>query len=122
LKASIHALHWRDDKMSIGEGPVTQAVIVEADLQFSLPELSRACGVELALLESLVHEGVLTPQGDHPTQWRFEGSALPRARTAARLLLDLDLSASGAALVLELLDEIDALKSQLRRLGGQPPF
>jgi chaperone modulatory protein CbpM len=104
--------------MSIGERSITHTVIVETELQFSLPELSRACGVDVALLESLVHEGVLNPQGDSPTQWRFEGSVLPRARTATRLLQDLELSAPGAALVLDLFDEIEALKAQLRRLGG----
>jgi chaperone modulatory protein CbpM len=104
--------------MNHAQGAATQAVVVETDLQFSLTELSRACGVEVALLESLVHEGVLTPQGEQPAQWRFEGAILPRARIATRLLLDLELSASGAALVLELLEEIDALKSQLRRFGG----
>jgi chaperone modulatory protein CbpM len=104
--------------MSVEEGPSAQAVIVEAELQFSLSELSRACGVEVALLESLVHEGVLTPQGDDPTQWRFEGAVLPRARTATRLSLDLELNAAGTALVVDLLDEINALKSHLRRVRG----
>jgi chaperone modulatory protein CbpM len=104
--------------MSAEKDPAMHAVVVETDLQFSLPELSRACGAEITLLESLVHEGVLTPLADHPTQWRFEGSALSRARRAIRLQRDLELSVAGTALVLELLDEVDALKSQLRRLGG----
>lgn len=102
--------------MSPTEIPVTQVVIVEADLQFSLSELGRACGVEAALLEMLVHEGVLTPQGDEPTQWRFAGAVLPRARMATRLLRDLELSAAGTALVLQLLEEVDALRAQLRRV------
>ena len=92
-----------------------QTVVVEADVQFSLPELSRACGVEVALLESLVHEGALTPHGDHPAQWRFEGDMLPRARRATRLAIDLELGASGTALVLELLDEIATLRARLRQ-------
>lgn len=104
--------------MSDGESITTRVLVAETDFHFSLPELSQACGVEGALLESLVWEGVLTPQGEHPAQWRFEGSILPRARTATRLVLDLELSASGTALVLELLEEIVALKSQLRHLGG----
>jgi chaperone modulatory protein CbpM len=100
------------------EGQMTQAVIVETELQFTLDELGRACGVEIAVLEALVHEGVLTPQGEDPAQWRFEGSALPRARMASRLSRDLDLSAPGTALVLELLEEINALRAQLRRQRG----
>jgi chaperone modulatory protein CbpM len=104
--------------MNSNEATAVPAVIVETELYFSLPELSRACGVEIALLESLVHEGVLTPQGDEPAQWRFEGTVLARARAATRLLQDLELSAPGTALVLELLDEIEGLRSQVRRLGG----
>jgi chaperone modulatory protein CbpM len=96
----------------------TQVTIVETELQFSLQELSRACGADITVLESLVHEGVLTPQGDTPAQWRFDGSILPRARKAARLSAHLELGASGTALVLELLEEIDALKAQLRRHNG----
>jgi chaperone modulatory protein CbpM len=105
--------------MSNAGSSITHAVIVEAEVQFSLPELSRVCGIDMALLESLVQEGVLTPLGDSPTQWRFEGSVLPRARLAARLVQDLELSAPGAALVLDLCDEIEALKAQLRRLGSR---
>jgi chaperone modulatory protein CbpM len=103
--------------MNAGGQDITQAVIVETEVQFSLAELGRACGVEVALLEALVHEGVLTPLGEGPAQWRFAGSTLPRARAATRLLLDLELGAAGTALVLELLDEIGALRRQLRRLG-----
>jgi chaperone modulatory protein CbpM len=105
--------------MSHVEVSITHAVIVETEVQFSLSELSRVCGVHVELLESLVLEGVLTPSGDSPTQWRFDGSILPRARTAVRLVQDLELNAPGAALVLDLCGEIEALKSRLRRLGGQ---
>jgi len=102
--------------MSTTDGTVKQVMLVETELRFSLSELSRACGVDAALLESLVHEGVLAAQGGHPEQWSFEGSVLPRARAASRLVRDLELNTPGAALVLELLDEIAALRSQLRRL------
>jgi chaperone modulatory protein CbpM len=101
--------------MSDPETPMLQTVIVEMELRLSLSELSRACGVDPSLLESLVHEGALPMQGDNPEQWRFEGSILPRARKAARLVTELELGAAGTALVLELLDEIALLKAQLQR-------
>jgi chaperone modulatory protein CbpM len=104
--------------MNTTDGTADQVVLVETELRFSLSELSRACGADIALLESLVHEGVLAPQGGHPEQWSFEGSMLPRARAASRLVRDLELNAAGTALVLELLDEIAALRSQVRRLIG----
>jgi chaperone modulatory protein CbpM len=102
--------------MNTVAGPIAHAVIVETEVQFSLTELSRICGVEAALLEALVQEGVLTPRGDGPAEWRFAGAILSRARTATRLLRDLELSASGAALVIDLVEEIEALKAQLRRM------
>ena len=97
---------------------VTHAVLVEDDVQFTLAELSRACRTESEQLIVLVHEGVLTPHGNSPQDWRFAGATLRRARAALRLTRDLELNASGTALVLDLLDEIDALRSRLRRLGG----
>ncbi len=104
--------------MSTGDTSITQAVIVETEWQFSLPELSRICGADIATLEALVREGVLMPLNPHSTQWAFDGAVLPRARRATRLLQDMELNAPGAALVLDLMDEIETLKSQLRRLVG----
>ena len=97
---------------------MSHAVLVETELRFSLEELSRACGVDASMLEALIQEGALTPHGVCRTEWRFEGSLLPRARRATRLMRDLELGAPGTALVLDLFDEIEALRAQLRRLGG----
>lgn len=95
-----------------------QGVIVETEVYFSLPELGRACDADVTLITALVHEGVLTPLGEDPSQWRFEGATLPRARTAVRVMRDLELSAPGVALVLDLFGEIDALRVELKRLRG----
>lgn len=97
---------------------VTHGVLVEEEVQFTLVELSRACGAEVEQLAALVDEGVLAPISTDAQPWRFAGPTLPRARTALRLARDLELSPAGTALVLDLLAEIDALRSRLRRLGG----
>lgn len=96
---------------------LVHAVIVEEATWFSLPELGRACRADSEQLIALVNEGVLDPVGNGPEDWRFSGLALRRARAALRLDRDLDLSAAGAALVLDLLDEIESLRSRLRRAG-----
>jgi chaperone modulatory protein CbpM len=100
--------------MNATESSAIHAVIVETELQFSLEELSRACGAEAALLEALVLEGALAPQGDAPDQWRFDGAVLLRARKAIRLERELHLGAPGVALVLDLIEEIESLKVQLQ--------
>ena len=97
---------------------VTHCVVVEEDVQFTLVELSRACRTDVEQLVALVVEGVLTPSGDAAPRWRFSGATLRRARVALRLAHDLELSTASTALVLDLLDEIETLRSRLRRLGN----
>ncbi|MBC7735559.1 MAG: MerR family transcriptional regulator [Bacteriovorax sp.] len=91
---------------------------IEEQVQFSLFELTEACRADTEQLVALVNEGALTPIGDGPQRWRFAGVTLQRARTALRLTHDLELNAPGAALVLDLLDQIDTLRAQLRRVAG----
>lgn len=96
---------------------VIDSLVVEEDVRFSLNELCNACGAENMQLVALVDEGVLDPAGDRPEDWIFSGSSLSRARAALRLARDFDVGVAGIALVLDLLDEIDALKARLRRAG-----
>jgi chaperone modulatory protein CbpM len=92
-------------------------LLVESAVRFTLIELSRVCETSAEHIVELVDEGVLTPHGDSPEQWSFRGGDLRRARTAVRLVRDLQLNAPGAALVLDLLDEIETLKSRLHSVS-----
>ncbi|HEX6361501.1 MAG TPA: chaperone modulator CbpM [Albitalea sp.] len=96
---------------------VVHAVIVEDELRFTLEDLCRACRAEAAQVVALVEEGVLEPEGRTPEDWRFAGPSLARARAALRLARDLELGVAGTALVMDLLDEIEALRARLRRAG-----
>ena len=93
------------------------AIVVEEDVEFTLADLCRACGTDAAQVFELVHEGVLDPAGKEPQEWVFKGPALRTTRTALRLATDLELGIAGAALVIELLREVEALRSRLRRAG-----
>ena len=97
-------------------GPI-DGVVVEETLVFSLIELCQAAGTQVPQVRALVDEGVLQPSGNAPADWRFDGHALRTTRIALRLSRDLDLGLAAVALVLELLQEIDALHSRLRRGG-----
>lgn len=81
---------------------------------FSLRDLCRACGVHAELVIEMVEEGVLEPRGGAPGEWRFSGSAVIRAQKALRLAQDLRLNWPGAALVLDLLEEIESLRRDRR--------
>lgn len=90
------------------------AQIVEEDIELSLGELSRACGLTADRVLELVEHGVIEPRGHKLQEWSFEGIALRRARSAVRLQRDLGVNLAGAALALDLLDEIDRLRMRLQ--------
>ncbi len=94
--------------------------IVEEEVELTLGELSRACSVNAEWLLSLVEEGILDPVRREP-HWAFGGASLRRALTVHRLQRDLGVNLAGAALALELLDEIDTLRARLAALEGAGP-
>jgi chaperone modulatory protein CbpM len=99
--------------------PQFATCILEEQTQLTLTDLCRACAVHDEQIIALVDAGVLEPQGREPGQWRFGGAGLHRARMALRLQRDLDIDLAGAALAVELLDEIDSLRTRLRAMGGE---
>ena len=82
---------------------------------FTLPDLCRACGGDSGEVMALVGEGLLHPIGHGPEDWQFSGLALPTARTAVRLAHELELSIPAAAVVMDLLAEIEAQRLQSNR-------
>jgi chaperone modulatory protein CbpM len=79
-------------------------------------EICRVCRIELTAVVELADLGVVSPRGYAPEEWQFPATALPRLRTVGRLMRDLGLNASGAALAVELLEEQHNLERRLRRL------
>jgi chaperone modulatory protein CbpM len=101
----------RDDKK-----PVINGFVLDETTTLTLDELSCACSVRVERIVELVDEGILDPVGDDSGEWSFPGSCLGRARVAMHLQRDLDINVAGAALVLDLLDELESLRARLRRL------
>lgn len=88
----------------------------DIEYSFSLAEISRCCGVTAEQILVLVSEGVLTPHGSTQREWRFAGSDLGRALSAVRLERDLGVNPAGAALAVELLDEMQQLRERVQLL------
>ncbi|HEY1996637.1 chaperone modulator CbpM [Paraburkholderia sp.] len=89
--------------------------IVNDEVEFTLVELCRASGASEQEVTLWVAEGAFDPRGANPDEWRFGGASLRRVRTARRLAHDLEINPPGIALVLDLLDQIDALRANPRR-------
>jgi chaperone modulatory protein CbpM len=93
-------------------------IVPEESTELTLDDVCRACAVQTEFIVELVEEGVVAPVGPEPQRWRFTYAHLRRVRVASRLQRDLGLNLAGAALALELLEEIEALRTRLRVLGG----
>jgi len=83
----------------------------------SIEELARACSAEAEWIVELVAVGVLAPQGRETPDWRFRAADLTCARRVARLQRDFEASLDAAAVMLDLLDQIERLRARLMRAG-----
>lgn len=91
---------------------------VEIIETLTLPELSQFCHVQSEWVIALVDYGVLDPLGRDASDWRFTPPNVLRARKARRLTHDLGLNLAGVALVLDLIEERNALARKLAQLGA----
>ena len=91
---------------------IARPYVVDA---LSLQDLCRFCQSDEAWIIELVDQGLLEPQGSSVGNWRFVGVSIARAKRAQRLNRDLGINAAGVALVLELLEERDAMARKLAR-------
>jgi chaperone modulatory protein CbpM len=79
------------------------------DGSITLLEMIESTRIERTLVIEMVDAGLVDPSGDAIEQWQFALSDLRRVRTAQRLVNDLGVNLSGAALILDLIEERDAL-------------
>jgi chaperone modulatory protein CbpM len=96
--------------------PQLSGIILEEQTELTLADVSRACAVHAEYIVELVEEGVLSPAGREPASWRFTGVHMHRATMSLRLQRDLKINLAGVALALQLLEEIEALRSRIRAM------
>ncbi len=94
--------------------------------QLTIDELCRTCAVHTGYIVELVQEGVIVPAvvagrvtdgASAPETWRFNSVHVRHTKVAWRLQRDLDINLPGAALALQLLDELASLRAQMAAAG-----
>lgn len=81
----------------------------------TLTELSHRVALPVTTVTEIVEVGIVEPEvigGD----WHFDEQVILLISRAARLHQDLDIDWGGVALALELLDEVEQLRRENRRL------
>ena len=89
----------------------------------TVTEICRLCRIDVTAVRELAELGVVDPRGSPAGEWEFPAAALPRLRVVGRLMRDLGVNVSGAALAAELLESQRELERQIRRLErllGEP--
>jgi chaperone modulatory protein CbpM len=82
----------------------------------SVTQVCRASQIDVAVVVELAELGLVSPRGAVPDEWQLPARELARIRTAARLMRDLGVNGSGAALAVELLEARRELEVRLRAL------
>lgn len=78
--------------------------------------LCHLCDLTLEAVVELADLGVVAPRGGAPREWQLPATTLPRLRTMSRLMHDLGVNVSGAALAVELIESRRHLEHRLREL------
>lgn len=85
----------------------------------SLSEITHCARVSEETVVTIVEQGIVQPRGGHPAEWQFEPPMVATLQRACRLHRDLELDWAAVALALELLDELQQLRSDNERLRRQ---
>jgi len=99
------------------ERPVAPSLtgeVIDEHVEITIVQLCRSCAVQAETIEALMEQGILEPCGKRGHHWCFTGDSVRRTRIAIRLQRDLGVNLAGAALALELLEQIDRLETRLR--------
>jgi len=93
--------------------------IVDETIEYGLKDVCEVCGVHAERVVEMVEAGIIEARGDKPAAWRFSAVTVLRSRKALRLQRDLEINIPGLAVTLDLLDEVESLRDQVKSLTQQ---
>ncbi len=83
----------------------------------TLEQLCTVCALEREWIVVRVREGLITAAGSSEPEWRFALAAVARARRMRDIERTYEAAPELAALVADMLEELDELRARLRRQG-----
>lgn len=95
----------------------SNGIVLDDSISYDLQELCRLCKVRDDLVYEMINEGMLTPFGDSPKSWKFSATSIKKIQVAVRLQEDLGVNLPGAALAIDLMEELNELRSKIGKEG-----
>ena len=83
---------------------------------FDFIRFCQLCRIESAIVILMIEEGVIEPVGQSIDDWQFTHASVMRAQKANRLHRDLNINLPGVALSIDLLEEIEDLRTEVQLL------
>ena len=99
----------------MSDAQIVVATIVE-DAYFTVEQFCAVCSIEQEWIIRHVQEGLFPASGAVVSEWRFSSADLRRAQRMRDIEREFEAAPELAALVADMLEEIDALRARLRRL------
>ena len=90
--------------------------VLDERVDYTLRQVCRVCDVHAEIVLDMVMEGIVQPRGRSMKDWRFNGADIVRIRTAVHLQQDLQINLPGAAMVLDLLEEVRSLREKVQAI------
>lgn len=85
-------------------------------VRLTLEEVCEAADLPTEVLIEIVEEGVLEPKGNTPEEWTFDATMLSIVKRATRLHRDFDIEWTSIPLLLDMLNEMEQLRSENKLL------
>ncbi len=103
---------WNEVEMRI----CVAAVVEDETGGLTADEVAARCGLHPLALEPYIRVGVVSCD---PSSGRFPMTTLTRLRKAIRLRRDLGVNLAAAGIVLDLLDQLEAMELEIERLRAE---
>jgi len=99
----------------------SEALWIDEQPIVPLEELAERSGLSVSQLRELVDYGAIAPVDSDAAQWTFQTQCIVAARIAYRLHHDFELPPEGLAVVMGLVERVQALEAELRDLRARSP-
>ena len=80
--------------------------IIDDENDLTLEQICETCRTDSKLIVEMVEEGIVEPEGEEISSWRFSYSCVETVRIVVRMQKDLRVNLPGAALALQLLKQM----------------